>query len=338
MHAPFLLKSVHSLRSHVTRLSGGQLLPPGPGSPAARSPDGRPDDPETIYARFDDQLVLNHLAASLGISADLDYSLCSVLNSRRLLAPSTATAAAGTVNSGLGSPAEACRAAIEHDYIVACLFVVFTAISLPRLARHESGFYRVATFSLLKPGDLEARSLEFLALASSNLLRLGLEMSSSVISSEASCGPSNSIGFSSTSNGSTTTGGGGSVSGISGSSGSGSSSGGGSGGAGSSLLAGFATGSSGHYHHGHQSQHQQVTRQSGRDSVYLVFDSLVRLSPCLTANLQEACFPYALVRNAYHNVTKLAAPALASAAHPTPESAAAQFAEATLQAKISGKE
>ncbi|CAH8493040.1 unnamed protein product [Heterobilharzia americana] len=37
----------------------------------------------------------------------------------------------------------------------------------------------VSMFSLLRPGDLEARSKEFLALASSNLLRLGLETSSS---------------------------------------------------------------------------------------------------------------------------------------------------------------
>lgn len=101
-------------------------------------------------------------------------------------------------------------------------------------------------FSLLRPGDLEARSKEFLALASSNLLRLGLETSSSLISSEIY--GNNNIQPSSS-------------------------------------------------NHSLSAKH--------RDSIYIVFDNLIKQSPCLSANLQESCFPYSLIRSAYHSIAKL---------------------------------
>ncbi|VDP02695.1 unnamed protein product [Schistosoma margrebowiei] len=101
-------------------------------------------------------------------------------------------------------------------------------------------------FSLLRPGDLEARSKEFLALASSNLLRLGLETSSSLISSEIY--GNNNIQTSSS-------------------------------------------------NHSLSAKH--------RDSIYIVFDNLIKQSPCLSANLQESCFPYSLIRSAYHSIAKL---------------------------------
>lgn len=42
-----------------------------------------------------------------------------------------------------------------------------------------------------------------------------------------------------------------------------------------------------------------------RESVYLLLDQIVQESPFLTMDLLESCFPYALIRNAYHDVYKL---------------------------------
>jgi NCK-associated protein 1 len=41
-----------------------------------------------------------------------------------------------------------------------------------------------------------------------------------------------------------------------------------------------------------------------RESVYLLLDMIVQESPFLTMDLLESCFPYALLRNAYHAVFK----------------------------------
>lgn len=41
-----------------------------------------------------------------------------------------------------------------------------------------------------------------------------------------------------------------------------------------------------------------------RESVYLLLDLIVQESPFLTMDLLESCFPYALIRNAYHEVYK----------------------------------
>lgn len=81
----------------------------------------------------------------------------------------------------------------EDEYEIACLMMVFIAVSLPRLAKMDSSTYRpsleahtnnmhcIATavnsiasamFSILNHGDIEDRLKEFLGLASSSLLRL----------------------------------------------------------------------------------------------------------------------------------------------------------------------
>jgi len=41
-----------------------------------------------------------------------------------------------------------------------------------------------------------------------------------------------------------------------------------------------------------------------RESVYLLLDMIVQESPFLTMDLLESCFPYALIRNAFHAVYK----------------------------------
>lgn len=133
-----------------------------------------------------------------------------------------------------------------EDHLLVCLLMVFVAVSIPKLARMDNSFYRAsleghsnnshcmalainhifgALFSICGQGDMEDRMKEFLALASSSLLRLGQEADREAI--------------------------------------------------------------------------------KNRDSVYLLLDQIVQESPFLTMDLLESCFPYALIRNAYHDVYKM---------------------------------
>lgn len=132
-----------------------------------------------------------------------------------------------------------------EEHLLVCLLMVFVAVSIPRLARSETSFYRAsleghsnnihcmatainnifgALFTICGQGDIEDRMKEFLALASSSLLRLGQEADKEAI--------------------------------------------------------------------------------RNRESIYLLLDQIVQESPFLTMDLLESCFPYALIRNAYHAVYK----------------------------------
>lgn len=133
----------------------------------------------------------------------------------------------------------------EGEHLIACLLMVFVAVSIPKLARNENLFYRAsleahsnnthcmalainnifgAMFTICGQGDIEDRMKEFLALASSSLLRLG------------------------------------------------------------------------------QESDKEATKN--RESIYLLLDQIVQESPFLTMDLLESCFPYVLIRNAYHAVYK----------------------------------
>lgn len=133
----------------------------------------------------------------------------------------------------------------EEEYQIACLLMVFVAVSMPKLARGEASFYKPsleahannihclaqaingiasALFTICGKGDIEERLKEFLALSSASLLRLG--------------------------------------------------------------------------------QEQEKDAIRNRESVYLLLDMIVKESPFLTMDLLESCFPYALLRNAYHAVFK----------------------------------
>lgn len=133
----------------------------------------------------------------------------------------------------------------EDEHLLACLLMVFVAVAIPKLARSETSVYRssleghannihcIATavnnmfgalFTITLQQDIEDRMKEFLALASSSLLRLGQETD------------------------------------------------------------------------------REATKN--RESVYLLLDLIVQESPFLTMDLLESCFPYALIRNAYHAVYK----------------------------------
>lgn len=133
----------------------------------------------------------------------------------------------------------------DEEHLIVCLLMVFVAVSIPKLARNENSFYRPsleghsnnihcmamainhifgALFTICGQGDIEDRMKEFLALASSSLLRLGQETDKEAI--------------------------------------------------------------------------------KNRESVYLLLDLIVQESPFLTMDLLESCFPYVLIRNAYHEVYK----------------------------------
>ncbi|KAL7636676.1 UNVERIFIED_CONTAM: hypothetical protein RMT77_012425 [Armadillidium vulgare] len=120
-----------------------------------------------------DPNVVSEMSSSAGLKCEFDPALVNVLRAQK---------------SDM-SP--------EDEHIVTCLLMVFVAVSIPRLARHEntvykSGFLAHANnshclahavnilFSALftvcgRAQDIEERLKEFLALASSSLLRLGKE-------------------------------------------------------------------------------------------------------------------------------------------------------------------
>lgn len=165
--------------------------------------------------------VVSEMASACGLPCKVDPSLVAALRMHK--------------NADL----------IEDEYQVACLLMVFVAVSLPKLARSENSYYKPsleahannihclaqainaiasALFTICGNGDIEDRLKEFLALASSSLLRLGQEPDKEAI--------------------------------------------------------------------------------RNRESVYLLLDLIVQDSPFLTMDLLESCFPYALLRNAYHAVYK----------------------------------
>lgn len=166
--------------------------------------------------------IVDEMASSAGIECKVDPALVNALRNQKIeLKP-------------------------EDRYQYGCLLMVFIAVSLPKLARNENSIYRPeleahannihclakainsiagALFTITETEDIEERLKEFLALASSSLLRLGQE-----------------------------------------------------------------TGD------------KEAIRN--RESVYILLDLIVQESPFLTMDLLESCFPYALIRNAYHEVYK----------------------------------
>lgn len=133
----------------------------------------------------------------------------------------------------------------EGEHLLVCLLMVFVAVSIPKLAKSEGSFYRAsveahnnnthcmalainsilsAMFTICGKNDIEERMKEFLALASSSLLRLGQETEKEAI--------------------------------------------------------------------------------KNRESIYLLLDQIVQVSPFLTMDLLESCFPFVLIRNAFSSVYK----------------------------------
>jgi NCK-associated protein 1 len=133
----------------------------------------------------------------------------------------------------------------DGEHMIVLLLMVFVAVSIPKLAKNDQTFYRAsleahtnnthclalavnnifgALFTICGQNDIEDRMAEFLALASSSLLRLGQETEKEDI--------------------------------------------------------------------------------KNRESIYLLLHEIVKESNFLTQDLLESCFPYALIRNAFHAVYK----------------------------------
>ncbi|KAF4526918.1 hypothetical protein B566_EDAN008361 [Ephemera danica] len=144
-----------------------------------------------------DPMVVCEMASAAGLACKVDPTLVSTLRNQK-------------------SEPE------EDEQLVACLLMVFVAVSIPKLARNDNSFYRASL-------EGHANNIHCIAtavnnLASSSLLRLGQEADKEMI--------------------------------------------------------------------------------KNRESVYLLLDQIVQESPFLTMDLLESCFPYALIRNAYHAVYK----------------------------------
>ncbi|XP_033101445.1 nck-associated protein 1-like isoform X1 [Anneissia japonica] len=163
-------------------------------------------------------MIVNELASSVGLSCNVDPALVRALQSDKSIDP-------------------------DQDYNYSCLLIVFIALSLKTLVKSEQTIYNsildahpnnshclakaintiaASLFVIHNKNDTEERLQEFLALASSSLLRLSQETDKITI--------------------------------------------------------------------------------KGRESVYLLLDQIVQESPYLTQDLLESCFPYALLRHAYHAV------------------------------------
>ena len=150
-------------------------------------------------------------------------------------------------------------------------------------------------FSRYGHEELDSREKEFMALTSSNLLRLGLECSSTNLDSNSS--PTTNMG-SSNNNFSN-----------------------------NSSKDGLIASSNSSTANSSNTKGLQEPQPKNRYSIYILFDIITQLCNCLSADLREACFPYSLIRHAYHVVAQQSRSTIAALAHPTQASAnAAQIA------------
>ncbi|XP_065844432.1 nck-associated protein 1 homolog [Oscarella lobularis] len=183
------------------------------------------EDFQKHFPNGQDRAIVDEMATAAGLPCDIDPILCRTL-------------ARHCTNS-------------QEDFVTWCLLMVFIGVSLPNLAHQPQCTYRYmleahennahtlaiaingvasALFSQcqLQASQISERMKEFLAIASSSLLKLGME-----------------------------------------------------------------TG-----------EKEKEKDPKNRESVYLLLDLIVQESPFLTEDVLESCFPYALLRGAYHSVFK----------------------------------
>lgn len=72
---------------------------------------------------------------------------------------------------------------------------------------------------------------------------------------------------------------------------------------------------------------------SNRDSIYIFFDFVIQTLENVSDDFYEECFPYALVRQAYHNVVKQSRLVMTKAAHPTEASSKAALEACRMNAR-----
>jgi len=147
---PFLLSSIEDFKHNITN---------GP---------RQSEDPMVENYKYQ---IVSEMSTATGLSCKVDPDLVNALKKQK---------------TELG----------DDDYQIACHLIVFIAVSLPKLARQENSVYNPsleahannihclaqainvvagALFAICKNDDTEDRLKEFLALASSSLLRLGQE-------------------------------------------------------------------------------------------------------------------------------------------------------------------
>ncbi|KAL3319177.1 Nck-associated protein 1 [Cichlidogyrus casuarinus] len=285
------MQSVDSLKESLAKLSNGVLVPPK----MRCGPDGMPDeyDRNFIMNLLGQQLAFNNLASTMGFPCELDYTLCTMLNQ---------TAAQNGAN-----PAAVNRQGVEYRMML--LLIADNAvyrIDLDACANNAHcivyavNTLLIALVSMLRPGECETHYLNLFATTSSNLLRMGLECGSCSL-------VLNGLGASAVGNSGTELAGKAGSTGSSESSGISSLSGGGSNGEVVNMTTSGTMSSS---------WGQQNCKM--RDSIYLVFHQLMSEAPFVPANVQEAFFPYSLVRAAYHNLAKFSKTPLVMIAKETP--------------------
>ncbi|KAG1685800.1 Membrane-associated protein Hem [Nymphon striatum] len=141
-----------------------------------------------------DSMIVTDMASAAGLSCKVDPALVNALRSQK----SVLIVLFYNAAKELGG---------EDEYMVACLLMVFVSVSLPKLARSEGSFYKAfyeahlnnihclataidsiagAMFTLCGHGDIDDRLKEFLALASSSLLRLGQDTDKETVKNRAS--------------------------------------------------------------------------------------------------------------------------------------------------------
>ena len=164
---PFLLSSIEDFKHDIS--NGGQ-----------RQPTNNSED-AMVMQNLKFQIV-SEMSTATGLSCKVDPDLVNALKKQK---------------TELG----------DDDYQIACHLMVFIAVSLPKLARQENSNYNPsleahannahclaqainviagALFAICKNDDTEDRLKEFLALASSSLLRLGQEYEKEAIKNRES--------------------------------------------------------------------------------------------------------------------------------------------------------
>ncbi|XP_064634031.1 nck-associated protein 1-like isoform X4 [Lineus longissimus] len=164
-----------------------------------------------------DSMIVNEMASAAGMPCNIDPQLCAALRSQKTATnpPPQASGDKRTSKTPQLDHSGRRRSSIigwpvaelgEDEYNVACLMMVFVAVALPKLAMSPESVYKAAleghannihclakainslaaALFTIHQGDVEERLKEFLALASSSLLRLGQETDKELIKNRES--------------------------------------------------------------------------------------------------------------------------------------------------------
>ncbi|XP_041454886.1 nck-associated protein 1-like isoform X2 [Lytechinus variegatus] len=230
------------------------------------------DFKEHVRAAGQDAIIVDTLANSVGLSCNVDPALVSALRSEKEIDP-------------------------ESDYTLSCLLMVFIAVSLRTLARQEGTVYHpvydlsiLITVTVLYSISVDPESdytlscllMVFIAVSLRTLAR----QDGTVYHPMYDAHPNNCHCYAKAINAIA-----GALFSLHG-----------RGDVEERLQEFLALTSSNMLHLGQETD--KAITVKGRESLHLLLDQIVKESPFLTQDLLESCFPYALLRNAYHTVLK----------------------------------